>query len=199
MSNLDLIVAVRSEDLQAVGELLRSSADVNQEDEQGWTALSYAAGRGDLDMVKMLVEHGANVFKVDNSQRTPYAIALAAGRADVAAYLREVEDAITGEKSPRRPRAYCKAYYLGDLRKYPGWFESRINWKANADGDLDGNDLSDDSIVFIHQDHTVTMSMWHNEDVIFNMTTPEWADFCARELGFSVPDDLELIASKSAA
>lgn len=199
MSNLDLISAVRSDDLQAVGELLKSGLDVNHEDEQGWTALSYAAGKGDLDLVKMLVEHGANVFKADRGQRTPYAIALAVGRADVAAYLREVEDAITGEKSPRRPRAYCMAYYLGDLRKYPGWLESRINWKSSVDGDLDGNNLSDESIVFIHQDHTVTMSMWHNEDVIFNLTTPEWVDFCVRELGFRVPDDLELIASTSAA
>ena len=53
--------------------------------------------------------------------------------------------------------------------------------------------------VFIHQDLTVTRSMWENEDVIFNQISPEWRDFCARELGFKVPDDLDLIASAKGA
>lgn len=199
MSNLELIAAVRSNDFQTVEKLLRSNIDLNQPDDKGWTALSYAAGMGNLELVKALVEGGANVMQTTPEQRTAYAIALAAGRAEVAAYLREVEDALTGEPTPRKPRTFCKAYYLMNLRKYPGWVENRKNWKPGRDNDADGKSLSDDSIVFLHQDYTVTLSMWHNEDVIFDVTTPEWIDFCARELGFSVPSDLELIASSSTA
>ncbi|MFP5264076.1 MAG: ankyrin repeat domain-containing protein [Blastocatellia bacterium] len=197
MGNMDLITAVQSDDLEAVRDLLKSDVDVNEQDEQGWAALNYAAGKGNLTLVKMLVENGADVLKMDKNQRTPYSIALAAGRSDVAAYLRDVKDAITGGKSPTGPRKYCKAYYLRHLRKYVDWSESRINWKGIRDNDPDGKDLTNESIIFIHQDYTVTRSMWHDEDVIFNQTTSDWKDFCERELGFKVPDDLDLIASVS--
>jgi len=187
-------MAVNSEDIQKVEELLRSDADVNQQDEYGWTALHQAAGKGNLDLVRMLVEKGADLLKADKEQRNAYAVALAAGRVDVAAYLQDVMKEITGEKTPRKPRPYCKAYYLQDLRKYPDWSENKISGKSNGQGNGDDRNLSADSIVFIHQDHTVTASMWHDEDVIFNVTNPDWIDFCSRELGFKVPGDLELIA-----
>jgi len=91
-------MAVNSEDIQKVEELLRSDADVNQQDEYGWTALHQAAGKGNLDLVRMLVEKGADLLKADKEQRNAYAVALAAGRVDVAAYLQDVMKEITGER-----------------------------------------------------------------------------------------------------
>jgi len=41
--------------------------------------------------------------------------------------------------------------------------------------------------VFLHQDLTVTSSMWHNEDVVFDNVTPEWQEFCHTVLNFRVP------------
>src|SRR5262245_9892592 len=164
-----LFEAAKGGDLETAERLLDSGADVNQGDEQGWTPLNFASGRGDLEMVKLLITKGADPFKVGRDQRTPYMIALAAGRVDVVKYLREVEDATDPEKAKsfRPERKYCKAYYRRELRKYSNWSESRINWKEkkNEKGTNDPNDgeFTDDKIVFIHQDFTVTESMWQNE------------------------------------
>ena len=203
MSDQLLIEAVKNGAYAEAEQLIKGGADVHQQDEQGWTPLNFAAGKGDLSMVKLLVEKGADVFKVGRDRRTPYMIALAAGRVSVVQYLRTVEDNYSGEKPARPERKYCKAYHLEDLRKYPVWRESRINWKSQENDDRNANGSSDESfsdgkIVFIHQDFTVTESMWHNENVIFNQVDPGWEEFCAGTLNFKVPDDLDLIIPNEA-
>lgn len=195
MSDLKLIDAVRSGDSATAAMLIESQTDINQQDEQGWTPLNFAAGKGDLSLVKLLVEHGADVFKVGRDLRTPYMIALAAGRVSVAKYLREVEDNYLGEKPTRLGQKYCKAYPLEELRKYQAWSESQINWKKENDGSNNGDEgsLTDNNIVFIHQDFTVTESVYHDENVIFNDASPGWKEFCTNSLEFKVPDELDLI------
>lgn len=195
MSDLKLIDAVRAGDYAEAEKLIKSRADVNEQDEQGWTALNFAAGRGDLALVKLLVESGADIFRVGRDRRTPYKIALAAGRVSVVKYLREQEDNYPGEKPPRPERKYCKAYYLKDLRRFTSWSEARINWKKGG-SDQNGDDqdpFTEDKVVFIHQDFTVTESVWHDENVIFNQIDSGWQEFCANDLAFRVPDDLDLI------
>ncbi|PYP89711.1 MAG: ankyrin repeat domain-containing protein [Blastocatellia bacterium AA13] len=200
MSDLALIEAVKNGNSAAVRSSIESGANVNQQDDQGWTPLNFAAGKGNLEIVKLLVENGADIFKVGRDTRTPYMIALAAGRVSVAKYLRELEDAYPGEKPKRPERPYCKAYQLEELRKYPNWSESRINWKEKADSTSGTSDAgSDDDIVFIHQDFTVTKSIWHDENIIFNAVDPAWQEFCANTLKFKAPDDLDLIVANEAA
>jgi ankyrin repeat protein len=196
MSDLRLIEAVKTGDISLVEELLEMSVDVNQQDEQGWTALNWAAGKGDVEITKHLLRNGADVFNVGRDQRTPYKIALAAGRVDVVKLLKEAELASGTGRSSATDRKYCKAYPLAKLRQFSGWVESRINWKAKNNGETaesEAEEFSDDDIMFIHQDYTVTQSMWHNENVIFNQVTSEWKDFCTTALNFKVPDDLDLI------
>jgi hypothetical protein len=196
MANLELIEAAKSGDYAKAAKLIENGADVHQQGEQEWTPLNFASGRGDLVMVKLLIENGADIFKVGRDLRTPYMIALAAGRVSVVKYLREMEDQYTGEKPARPERKYCKAYHLGDLRKYPMWTESRINWKekkGDNNGDTDSGPFIDEKIVFIHQDFTVTESMWHDANVIFNGIESSWKEYCADSLKFKVPDDLDLI------
>lgn len=198
MSNQSLIDAVKARDTAEVEKLILSGVDVNEGDEQGWTPLNFAAGEGNLPLVKLLIEKGADIFKTGRDRRTPYMIALAAGRVSVAKYLREMEDAYPGEKPQRPQRKYCKAYHLQDLRQYPAWSENRINWKKQADinaaNNGQGDDLfTDDKVVFIHQDLTVTESVWHSENVVFDQVDSAWAEFCANSLNFKVPDDLDLI------
>ncbi|SRR6266446_1351206 len=198
MSALQLIGAVKSGELAKVKELLQSGDDVNQQDEHGWTALNWAAGKGSVDGVKLLLENGADVFRVGRDQRTPYKIALAAGHAAVVSILLDAEKR-TGKATSQSEREYCKAYNLRDLRQFSGWTESKINWKADTDSGDEGErpreSLSDDDVVFLHSDLTVTQSMWHNENVIFNRVTPEWQTFCTETLRFKVPTDLDLIAA----
>lgn len=204
MSDLQLLEAAKAGSLDGVNAALEAGADVNQTDEQGWTPLNWAAGKGSLEIVRLLVERGADVFKVGRDLRTPYMIALAAGHADVVRFLREAEDAVQGEKPARPERQYCKVYHLRELRQFPGWSENRIKMTGengsgaeagNGNGAGDGAALTDDDVAFLHQDFTVTRSMWRGEDVIFNQVTPEWQRFCTEILGFKVPDDLDLIVS----
>jgi hypothetical protein len=195
MSDLKLIDVVKAGDYAEAEALIQNGADVNQQDEQGWTPLNFAAGKGNLQMVQLLVENGADIFKTGRDLRTPYMIALAAGRVAVVKYLKEREEQYQGEKPVRPPTEYCKAYYLRDLRQYPALTESRINWKDDQEGGDSGGDgpFPEDKLVFIHQDFTVTESMWHDENVIFNTVDEGWQEFCLNTLKFKVPDDLDLI------
>ena len=195
MSDLKLIEEAKAGNSKGVEALIESGADVNQQDEQGWTALNFAAGNGDVALVKLLVEKGADVFKVGRDQRTPYMIALAAGRAEAARFLKEAEDNSPSNAPVRPAREYCKAYHLGDLRKFAGWKEGQT---APDNGDA-GRGYNDETIVYLHQDFTVTESMMRNEDVIFNDVTPEWEEFCRSSLQFKVPDDFDLMATSRSA
>ncbi len=200
MSDGALIAAVKAGDKQKVEAEIAAGADVNAPgSEQEWTALNFAAGKGDLAMVELLVKAGADVFKTGRDNRTPYKIAVAAGRAPVARYLASAEAAAGGDtqkissrESETRP--YCKAYQLKELRRYQKWAEGKTNWKAPAD-EASAAGFSDDDIVFLHQDLTVTQSMFHGENVIMGDVTPQWRAFCSDVLGFKVPDDFELMPS----
>jgi uncharacterized protein len=197
MSELQLLDAVKAGELARVEELLNSGSDIHQQDEQGWIPLNWAAGRGDLEMVKLLLDRGADVFRTGQDQRTPYKISLAARHTDVARLLKENEQALNETSGESSPGNYAKGYLLGDLRKFSGWRDEQINWKEMVPAEENGNSrqLSDGDVVFLHQDFTVTQLIWPGENMIFNQDTPEWRDFCSRQLQFKVPDDFDLIAS----
>jgi len=84
---------------------------------------------------------------------------------------------------------YCKAYLVGDLMKYPAWSVSDVAVVDVADSES-ASPLGEEDVVFLHEDLTVTRSMWHGEDVVFDAVTPEWQSFCRDTLEFAVPDDL---------
>jgi uncharacterized protein len=199
MAELQLIEAVKAANFSAIKEFIGAGGDINQQDEHGWTPLNWAAGKGNLEIVKYLCEKGADVFKTGRDLRTPYLIALAAGHAGAARYLREAEDKVEGDKPVRPERKYCKAYLLKDLRRFSGWSESKINWKEKkvdenpAGAEAEQTSFTEEDVVFIHQDYTVTQSMWHDENVLFNRVSPEWKEFCTTSLNFKVLDDLDLI------
>ncbi|MGB8508763.1 MAG: ankyrin repeat domain-containing protein [Pyrinomonadaceae bacterium] len=202
MSEMQLLEVIKAENLDAAKAALEAGADVNETDEQGWTPLNWAAGKGNAELVSLLVEKGADVFKVGRDLRTPYMIALAAGHADVARFLRAAEDRVEGEKPARPERPYCKVYYLAELRKFPHWTENAINpteieeSSAASNGNGAGSlPPEEEEVGFLHHDFTVTRSMWRGEDVIFNQVTPEWEQFCTETLKFKVPDDLDLLVS----
>ncbi len=201
MSDLQLIDAVKTGQLAKVEEALNAGADIHQQDEQGWTPLNWAAGKGSVEIVTLLLERGADVSRTGRDQRTPYRIALAAKQTDVARLLKKAGQAVNEVSGDSTARDYARAYLLGELRKFSDWREEKINWKESVPADENGNsrELSDDHVVFLQQDFTVTELIWPGENVIFNQTTPEWIEFCTQELQFKVPDDFELIASSPAA
>lgn len=199
MSKLELIEAVKRDDLDGVKALVEEKELINQEDEYGWTALNWAAGKGQLEIVKLLLDHGADPFKTGRDQRTPYQIALAAGHVEVCRLLREAEEEVGGGNLSQSAREFCIAYSLRDLRQFPGWPVSphqavSQEARSNEAGGNGGAVEEDEEVAFLHPDLTVTKSMWHGEDVIFDQVTPEWEQFCTNTLNFKVADDLDLIS-----
>jgi len=196
MSDSQLIDAVKTGQLVKVEEALNAGADIHQQDEQGWMPLNWAAGKGSVEIVSLLLNRGADVFRTGRDQRTPYKIAVAAKHTDVARLLEKAEQAANGASGDSTSRDYARAYLLGELRKFSDWREEKESIPADENGN--SRRLSDGDVVFLQQDFTVTELIWPGENVIFNRITPEWIDFCTQELQFKVPDDFDLIASTPA-
>ena len=57
----DLLAAVRKGDAGRVKALLAQGADANAKSPYGATALFFAADRGNFEIIKILLDHGANV------------------------------------------------------------------------------------------------------------------------------------------
>ncbi len=201
MSDTQLIEMIKAGNAGAAEDLLNAGADVNQQDEHGWTPLNWAAGRGDVAVISLLLERGADALKVGRDQRSPYKIALAAGHLEAARLLREAESrAAVGERA-RPERSYSKAYLIKDFRAFAGWREEGVSHEEKGDESNNGANgagarkrLDDGDIAFLHQDLTVTESMWPEESVVFDHVTPEWEEYCRATLKFEPPDDLQLIA-----
>jgi hypothetical protein len=193
MSDLHLIDAVKTGQPAKVEETLNAGADIHQQDEQGWMPLNWAAGKGSVEIVSLLLNRGADVFRTGRDQRTPYKIAVAAKHIEAARLLKKAEQAVNGASGDSTSRDYARAYLLGELRKFSDLREEKSNIiPAHENGN--SHELSDDDVVFLQEDFTVTQLIWPGENVIFNQITPEWIDFCTQELGFKVPDDFDLIA-----
>jgi ankyrin repeat protein len=67
--------------------LIEHGADVNQENEFGWTPLHSAAKYGQDRIVAMLLEAGADLNAKTESGRTPARVASERGYIDITVYL----------------------------------------------------------------------------------------------------------------
>ena len=85
-----LIAAASEGNFEKVKELVKQGADVNAVDEDGYTALMYTAGHGNLDIVKYLIEdHGADVNAEAEYGDTALLNAEEEGHSDIAEYLKQ--------------------------------------------------------------------------------------------------------------
>lgn len=177
MNKGQLIEAAKADDIHGMQALIESGEDLEQKDDYGWTALAWAAGRGDSAIVRLLLEAGADAANSGRDLRTPYRIALAAAQVEAATLLQQAEQ--DQGIAPERPlRSYCKAYPAKAFERFSGWRPT----------------LADDAVVYLHQDFSVTASMWHGEDVVFDRVSEDWRNYCRDRLDFHVPTDLELAA-----
>src|SRR5262245_14133319 len=172
VSEIEIIDAAKRGDASAIERLLAAGADVNAQDEYGWTALHWAAGKGLAAIVSLLLKRGANASISAKDRRSPYLVAKAAGRREIVALLVE-EGRKQGDIGLHlvEDRLYCKAFSLGRLRQFYGWSEQ-------ISGDQDHGSLDDSQIVYLHHDFSVTQSISHGDNVVFDKITPEWKMFC---------------------
>lgn len=70
---------------------------------------------------------------------------------------------------------YCKAYPVNELRAFAGWSEP------------EDRSFGGEEILFLHEDFTVTDSIYPDEGVVFSESTPAWRTFCAETLDFQIP------------
>ena len=84
----ELFDAARRGDRARVAQLLEAGVDVNAKARYDATALMFAADRGHLEIVRLLVERGADVNIADTFYKfTALGMALGSGHRDVAKYL----------------------------------------------------------------------------------------------------------------
>ncbi len=180
MGDMRFIDSVRAGDSDRARALLDEGSDVNARDEHEWTALCWAAGAGRTALVRLLLDRGADVCATGTDGRTPYQIAEAAGRLDVLPLLATEEAARGGACEARSSgraaeRPFCRAYPLRELRRFTEWTEPN---GQGADADV----LSDDTVVFLQRDGSVTRTVWPHEAVLFDGVSEAWQRFCAQEL-----------------
>lgn len=68
---------------------IQTLSDINQKDEDGWTALMYAARLGQLEIAKVLIESNADIEAQNHAGLTPFLWATYAGHIDMMKFLTE--------------------------------------------------------------------------------------------------------------
>lgn len=96
---------------------------------------------------------------------------------------------------------YCKAYLLKNLRKFSQWYEYAKEIKQEkklVDGkevEIEKN-LTEDDILYLQENYVVTGGIFKDENIIFEHVTPEWKEFCTKNLNFEISVDETIEVSK---
>lgn len=67
----DFLQAVKDSDLGTARGMLDRGIDPNTLSPNGWTAVTYAAANGNVEMMKLLISHGTDINKADKDGWTP--------------------------------------------------------------------------------------------------------------------------------
>ena len=83
-----LMQAVQDNDLRYGKELVQQNTDINATDKNGNTALTRAVIKKNKDFIKLLLDHGANLFAANNNGISPWIMALEGNDEEFKQFLR---------------------------------------------------------------------------------------------------------------
>lgn len=91
---------------------------------------------------------------------------------------------------------YCSGFLVSDLRKFPG-FQPNLDRLRPAEGEsvAGRRELTDDDVLFLHEDFAVTDGHWRDQHVVFESSDEAWKTFCSAELGFAVLPEVAAIGT----
>ena len=69
---MNLFKVIDENNIKLVKKLIAAGANINEKDNDGYTALHLASWNGHLEIVKELIAAGANVDNIDNSYDNKY-------------------------------------------------------------------------------------------------------------------------------
>ena len=79
-----IMIASYEDNIEAVKKLIAADAQINQ---PGWTALHYAAVKGNLEIISLLLEHSAYIDTESPNKTTPLMIAVRSGKSEAITLL----------------------------------------------------------------------------------------------------------------
>jgi hypothetical protein len=91
-----LFYAIEKNNLVYAQKVLGMNFDPNMHHDNGYTPLAYAAMRGTLPMIELLLRNGADPQQTTKEGDTPVELALRFGHAEVADSLKQARRAVTG-------------------------------------------------------------------------------------------------------
>ena len=116
-------------------EQIRYANNVNEKDDQGWTAMHHACHQGNLEAAKMLFKLNARIDCKQNSQKTPLHLATRNGHLDIVKFLCEAKASINA-KTIHGTTALHMAVEKGHLEivKYLISKDAQVNVKTTKAG-----------------------------------------------------------------
>ena len=93
MGRLDALARRRHQEATGDGDDFASSAcaDVDARTKSAWTPLHFAASDGNLELARLLLDHGADFQAVNAGEQTPLQVALGNGHPDIVELARSRE------------------------------------------------------------------------------------------------------------
>jgi len=100
-----LFYAIEKSNLVYAQKVLEMNFDANVQHDNGYTALAYAAMKGNGRMVELLLKYGASPIVVTKEGDTPVELALRLGHSEVADILKTARQQMAaGDETPVAPR-----------------------------------------------------------------------------------------------